>query len=232
MHTIAVKNGDGLGSGTTPLSIQTPLEPVASVSQSFAYRSRMRITALFLGLGLILTAMNRPLAPQSDLAEWGLELMGWIAFVGGAALRVWAASYICARKSSEVVSTGPYSVCRNPLYWGTFLMVAAIPCLLRSPVLAVSMIPPILLYLFAVVPVEEAVMTSRHGSNYALYCQSVSRWWPNILGYTKGEALGGQTLGYAREWARMAWWIGLAIGFDVLFHFSNQSWWMPPLSWW
>jgi len=229
MNSLATQIQMHFPSESTPLRVSAPLDPVATVKRSFAYRARLWMTGVSLGVGVFLAMATRPLAPFSAPVEWTLELLGWAVFFSGAVIRVWSSSHICARKSRDVVRTGPYSVCRNPLYWGTFLMVAAFPLLLRSPILAVCMLPPILLYLLAVVPVEEAVMASRHGDNYASYCRSVSRWWPNFLGYVKGEPLGCQTTGYRRECLGLIWWLGFAIGLDFLFLFENAAWWMHPL---
>ena len=232
MNTIATSLDENLGTGATTLNVSATVPPLASARNSFAYRTRMWITGICLGIGFLLTAMNRPIGPLSSPLVWSLDILGGVVFCAGAAIRIWSSAYICARKSRDVVQTGPYSVCRNPLYWGTFLMVAAFPLLLHSPILAVSMLPPILLYLLAVVPVEEAVMASRHGADYAAYCQAVSRWWPNVWGYTAGEPLDGQSAGFYRECTGLIWWLGMAIGFKVLFHFANASWWMHPLHWW
>jgi protein-S-isoprenylcysteine O-methyltransferase Ste14 len=232
MNTVAAHVDGHLAVGGTELTVSSPLTPLATVKKSFAYRARLWMTGVSMGIGFMVAALNRPLAELSLPVEWSLELLGWATFLAGAAIRVWASSYICARKSRDVVCTGPYSICRNPLYWGTFLMVAAFPLLLKSPVLAAAMVPPILLYLFAVVPVEEAVMSSRHGAEYAGYCSTVSRWWPNVFGYVKGEALDSQTEGYLGECSRLGWWLAMAVGFDVLFHFANASWWLHPLHWW
>ena len=231
MHTIATPVDQSSGIGATNLNAAASVPVLASVKKSYAYRTRMWMTGISLGVGFLLTALIRPLAPLS--APWNLSLnaLGWLVFFAGAAIRVWSSTYICDRKSRDVVRTGPYSVCRNPLYWGTFLMVAAFPILLQSPILAISMLPPILLYLFAVVPVEEAVMASRHGAEYDAYCQAVSRWWPNVLGYTKGDPLDGKSVGFYGECSRLLWWLGLAVGFQVLFHFQNAAWWIHPLHW-
>lgn len=232
MSAISTPLDVGTLAGSATLNVTASVPALPSVRNSFAYRTRMWFTGISLGVGLILSALNRPLTPLPGHWDFGLDLLGGLVFVAGAAIRIWSSTYICSRKSRDVVRTGPYSVCRNPLYWGTFLMVAALPLLLKSPLLAASMVPPILLYLFAVVPVEEAVMASRHGEDYASYCRQVSRWWPNLFGYDKGEALDGQSEGFYGECYRLRWWLGMAIGFRVLFHFANASWWMHPLHWW
>ncbi len=214
------------------LTLPLPLMPADSVYRSFAYRSRIWWTALSLTIGAVLTAWNPPLLKLSGNWELAITITGVLSFCLGAAIRLWAASHICARKGLHVVNTGPYSICRNPLYWGTMLMVSAFPFLMRSPVLAVSMVPIILLYVFAVVPVEESVMASRHGATYAEYCRTVPRWLPRLHGYVKGEALGRQTEGFFKECRRLAYWIGLAVVLHVAFRFSDASWWIHPLNWW
>lgn len=232
MNTVATKL-DGLSvSELRPLIIPSPLPPIDSVYKSFAYRSRVWWTALCIAIGIVLTAWNPPLPKLPGYWELAITLTGVVLFCLGAAIRVVSAAYICARKSLDVVNTGPYSVCRNPLYWGTLLMVAAFPFLMRSPILALTMMPIIFLYTNAVVPVEEAVMSNRHGEKYAEYCRTVARWSPNLGGYVKGEPLGRQTQGFYKECKRLVYWVGLAIGFHVLFRFADASWWMHPLNWW
>ena len=231
MHTIATHQNESLIEGALRLNAVAAVTPLASVRQSYAYRSRLKLTGVSMGIGILLTALFPPLAPLPGYWDLSLDVLGGVVFCAGAAIRIWSSAYICARKSRDVVRTGPYSVCRNPLYWGTFLMVAAFPLLLKSPILAAAMLPPILLYVWAVVPIEERVMSSRHGDEYAAYCHAVSRWWPNLWGFSKGEPLDGQSIGYSRECSRLIWWLGMAVGFKVLFHFANASWWWPPLHW-
>ncbi len=232
MNTVVTSVKIELVSGSTELNVSGALPLVASVKHSFAYRARLWMTAVSIGIGLVLAALNRPFASLSVPLDVGFDVLGWLVLSLGAAIRIWSSTYICARKSRDVVQTGPYSICRNPLYWGTFLMVAAFPLLLKSPILAACMLPPILLYLLAVVPAEESVMSRRHGAEYAAYCAAVPRWWPTLAGFVKGEPLDGQTIGYFRECSRLFWWVGLALGLDVAFHFANSSWWPHPLHWW
>lgn len=232
MNTIATQL-DGLQvSELRSLAILSPPQPIDSVYKSFAYRSRVWWTAASLTIGCVLTAWNSPLPKLPGYWELAITLTGVALFCAGAAIRVISASYICARKSLDVVNTGPYSVCRNPLYWGTLLMVSAFPFLMRSPVLALSMVPIILLYTYAVVPVEEMVMANRHGEKYMMYCNTVPRWLPNFQGYVSGEAMGRQTEGFYKECKRLVYWVALAVGLYVAFRFHDASWWLHPLAWW
>ena len=195
--------------GSCPITAAA-LAKVASVRQSFAYRHRMWFTAVSLIAGLAATWAMKWGSGLGPGIRVGLSLAGWCGLASGAALRIWASTYICGRKSVAVVHTGPYSVCRNPLYWGTFLMVAAFPLILASPALAFAMIPPIALYVFAVVPTEESVMLSRHPQEYQDYCRAVSRWLPRFSAYNHGIPLDGASVGVRRECLRMIWWVSFA----------------------
>ncbi len=192
------------------VGVTAAMNEPTSVHQSFAYRSRMRLTSVSLIAGLAVTWFDKSGAELAVAWMIGLTAAGWGCLVAGAAIRIWASTYICARKSAAVVRSGPYSLCRNPLYWGTFLMVAAFPLILKSPSLLVAMVPPIALYLVAVVPVEEAVMLRHHSSEYSDYCQTVARWFPNFARYEPGVALDGASIGFRRECTRMMWWAAFA----------------------
>lgn len=196
--------------GATSVVISPVIMEATSVRQSFAYRNRMRLTGVSLVAGLVATWMFNSGAGLPVVWKTGLAIAGWLSLFVGAVIRIWASTYICARKSAAVVRSGPYSLCRNPLYWGTFLMISAFPLITASLPLGISMLPPIALYLLAVVPVEEAVMRRRHPVEYGSYCQSVSRWMPNFFRYDRGVALDGGSIGFRRECGRMIWWVAFA----------------------
>lgn len=60
------------------------------------------------------------------------ESLGWFLFVSGAAFRWWATLYVGGRKGHTLVSDGPYSVTRNPIYLGTGLLTMSVGVLSQS----------------------------------------------------------------------------------------------------
>lgn len=60
-----------------------------------------------------------------DSGAWGLLA----ACIG---LRFWATLYIGGRKEKELVTTGPYSLCRNPLYRGSLCAALSMALFLNS----------------------------------------------------------------------------------------------------
>ena len=190
---------------------QSPAATVPSemsdVRRAWAYRIRLPLTAVCIVSGVALTVLTQPwLAPGSAS---GLTLTGLgLAFVvSGIAVRLWALASIGRRKTQQLVTTGPYSLTRNPLYLGTLLIVLGFLALWHSPVLAVLVVPPILLYPLGVVPAEERVLRSEFGAEFDAYCVRTPRWWPRLRGYVAERQLATHTPGFRREVQCGVWWM-------------------------
>ena len=78
--------------------------------------------------------------------------------------------------SSSLVSTGVYSVSRNPMYLG-FLMLLLGWAIYVSNALAFAFVPAFVLYMnrFQIEP-EEQALTSRFGQEFVAYTVRVRRW--------------------------------------------------------
>ncbi len=150
----------------------------APISASLAYRWRVSVTAVSLIIGWVVCQFSGPIPALSFWANATLVTLSWSTLTLGLAIRLWGTAAIAGRKGMEVVCEGPYALCRNPLYWGTFLIAVSMTLFLQSGVFAVSLIPPVLLYLFGVVPAEERFLQQRLGRDYSDYCDRVPRWWP------------------------------------------------------
>src|SRR5947207_2150332 len=96
-------------------------DPMRSLKQSWTYRWRIAISVaslcVFGGLALL---FERPL-PEGTTLDHVMDGCGWALAVAGIALRLWATLCIGGRKTHQLVDEGPYSLCRNPLYVGTFM---------------------------------------------------------------------------------------------------------------
>jgi protein-S-isoprenylcysteine O-methyltransferase Ste14 len=165
---------------------------------------------------------------QNPIAYWSLDAVGWIVFLFGSLLRLWATLWISGRKKSTVVDTGPYRASRNPLYLGTFAMGVGLGLFMKSLVFSIGLLSILLLYLWFVVPAEEAYLRSRHGTEYDEYCKRVPRWWPKLSLLRRDEtfrSVAGRH-GVHREYVRMVWWMLLPILAEVTSHYRGTPAWM------
>jgi len=194
-----------------PTAAMTTRAPLTNVRDSLAYRVRLPLTVICIATGVALTVLANPGPLQNLAARWGLAGTGFALVLAGAGVRLWALASIGERKTRQLVTTGLYSVCRNPLYFGTFLIVLGFLGLWQSLPMTILVVPVILLYRYGVVPTEEAVLGQHYGAEFAAYCARTPRWFPRLWGYVPEEQLALRSNGFRREAQSALWWAGLAM---------------------
>lgn len=116
-------------------------------------------------------------------------LGGSIIFCVGLAIRIWAQQYLGYRipkkyrkaQRKKLVTNGPYSVCRNPVYVGNILIIAALPLLAGIPKMApISFAWCFLTYNIVVKKYEEPHLMEKFGSEYVSYIRQTPRWLPRL----------------------------------------------------
>ncbi|MDB5389102.1 MAG: Isoprenylcysteine carboxyl methyltransferase family protein [Planctomycetaceae bacterium] len=201
-----------------------------SIKSSFWYQWRSVITSISILSCWSLGLLSAPRILEGSLSAWLLNAAGWTCFTMGLAIRLWATLYIGGRKAKGVIDLGPYSVCRNPLYWGTFLVMLSQVLMFKSGIFAVGLILPILIYLLGVVPAEEAYLSQKLGAEYLGYCQRVPRWWPRFSLYSSPDVVDVNIRGLKAELVRILGWIWLPLVMQTLCALRMQPGWYAPLN--
>jgi protein-S-isoprenylcysteine O-methyltransferase Ste14 len=123
------------------------------------------------------------------LVEKMLYIVGIAAAGFGAAGRAWATFYISGLKLKELVTSGPYSMCRNPLYF--FSMVLGIGLGFCTETLSVPVLIGIvlaMLYSFQIQR-EEELLLQRFGQEYESYRAVVPCFIPSYQNYVEAEQI-------------------------------------------
>jgi protein-S-isoprenylcysteine O-methyltransferase Ste14 len=112
-------------------------------------------------------------------AVTGAMMMGGIILVGSAiAGRLWCAQYIAGHKEELLITDGPYSVCRNPLYFFSLLGGTGVGLCTESVILAI-IIPVVFAVIYPVTILnEEQRLRKAHGKAFDDYLFRVPRFIP------------------------------------------------------
>jgi protein-S-isoprenylcysteine O-methyltransferase Ste14 len=87
--------------------------------------------------------------------------------------------------AEDLVSTGIFAHCRNPLYVGN-IGVAIGMGVASNSILFFSFITPMILFIYiAIVAAEENFLRNKFGASYDEYTHRVNRWLPNLNGIVK-----------------------------------------------
>jgi len=97
----------------------------------------------------------------------------------GLSIRSWAAGVI--KKTKVLATTGPYKLCRHPLYLGSLLMMLGF-CIIVSNLLdACIVFGPVLVIYILTMRREERRLVERHGDAWTQYAAAVPRLIPYRL---------------------------------------------------
>ena len=84
--------------------------------------------------------------------------------------------------AEDLVTTGIFNHCRNPLYVGNILMLLGVGILSNSLIYVVIVMPLFMLIYQAIVLAEESFLKNKFGSGFIAYCKRVNRWIPSTRG--------------------------------------------------
>lgn len=130
--------------------------------------------------------------PPAFLGAWAralLEITGLALLVTAAFGRVWCLVFVAGRKNAELVTDGPYSMVRNPLYVFSFIGVVGFGLAVENPLLAGALALVFGLYYAGVVRREERCLARAFGEAFAAYAARTPRWIPDFRAYREPERL-------------------------------------------
>jgi len=188
-------------------------------------RKRIAISAVIVVPVAVLASLSTPkVAPESPSAIF-LECLGWALFCLYAFIRFWSTMYIGSRKTRELQTNGPYSICRNPLYLGSFCFALAVVVFLTSLTLLATVVVVGMIYLFNVIPREEFLLRAKFGVEFDRYAAQTPRLLPRLSLYRAGESVNVILKGMRREarWQLRSLLLMLLIA--ALWHLRYQPWW-------
>jgi protein-S-isoprenylcysteine O-methyltransferase Ste14 len=115
---------------------------------------------------------------DGGLLHESIEWIGVILIVTCILGRTWCTLYIGGRKEAVLVTAGPYSICRNPLY--VFSIIGAIGVGAQFGSVTVALICGFFVWIVFLwtVRMEEAAMTRIFQDDYRRYLERVPRFWP------------------------------------------------------
>lgn len=103
--------------------------------------------------------------------------------------RLWSILYVGGRKNAELVTDGPFSMTRNPLYVFSCIGAAGIGLMFGSLFAALGLAVVAFLVLSITARREAAFLAERFGPAYAAYAARTPFFWPDPRLFRAGEAV-------------------------------------------
>lgn len=189
------------------------------------FRRRGLVAGMVLSLATALALLSSPWFHEDTWIELGIDMLAWGTFLSGAFLRLWATLYVGGRKEQALVTEGPYSIMRNPLYAGSLLMALSLGMFLQSLVFIAAVAIVAWVHMAFTVRAEEDVLRRKHGASFDAYCGVTPRFLPNPWRYHSPSHVDVNVRGLQREMSRMVRWLLLAVSMDLVAHLRDSPWW-------
>ncbi len=136
--------------------------------------SRAAATVLFVIVIVMSSAEEESII--SDILFFCGILLAAMATVG----RLWCTLYISGYKNRELITSGPYSVTRNPLYFFSMLGFLGIGLATETFTIPIALLLLFVLIYPSVITKEEKRLKQIFGNYFDEYCSQTPRFWPNF----------------------------------------------------
>lgn len=196
-----------------------------TVGDSLAFRNRGIIGLLLLiPVGLAVLFSN-PTVLENTFFDFLFSALAWLLFGTYIFFRIWATIYVGGRKDSALQTEGPYSITRNPLYFGSLCFGLSAACFLNSLSLAGTLMAVWFIYARRVIKAEEHFLEGKFGEAFQEYCRRTPRLIPSPSLYRSSDSLNVKLKGLRIEGQRLLGATLLPLSAEILMHLRTASWW-------
>lgn len=129
----------------------------------------------------MLLLFTKPFLVEGSDGHEYIEALGigfvLVCFLG----RLWSILYVGGRKNDELVTIGPFSMSRNPLYFFSTVGAAGVGLMYGSVLVAAALALVSYLVIRVTVRKEAEFLFGKFGPAYSVYAERTPPFWPNPL---------------------------------------------------
>ena len=169
-------------------------------------KNRMLVSRILVGLVLLAAFVTTPVLPEWSALYMFLKLAGYILLAACAVGRSYSTAVIGGIKNKTLVMEGPYSTCRNPLYFYSLLGAAGVGLLSAQLISFVIIFGGFLLIYDGLIKREEEYLAKKFGKEFTEYKARVPRLWPKFRQFKAAEELPFQPRFFTYAVWDAIWW--------------------------
>jgi protein-S-isoprenylcysteine O-methyltransferase Ste14 len=159
--------------------------------------SRLRLIRVLMVPIAFLALVTYSIYPDDSFTEMLLRSIGLALLLLATGGRIWASVYLHGRKNQALVTKGPFSLVRNPLYLFSFLGFLGAGLAFGSVTLAAALGIVFFLAHWPAIQREEADLERIFGEDYVAYRARVPRFLPHSLRSDSSETVTFDARGFS-----------------------------------
>lgn len=173
----------------------------------FIKHNRIKATRFFVAIFFLIFIFSEHRIPEKGFLDYFMELTSIVLIFLGTYGRLWCTLFISGYKTDKLITVGPYSISRNPLYFFSFIGVLGIALQTEMITFVVIFIIAFMLFYSIVIRNEEKKLLQIHGKEFEDYCKRVPRFFPKFSLYTEPETYEFHTFRYRKAFMDGMWFV-------------------------
>lgn len=157
----------------------------------------------------------------------GLFFIGMVLIAIGSLGRMWCSVYIAGYKDRTLITHGPYSMCRNPLYFFSTFGALGVGFCTESFTFPLAVLAAMILYYPLVVRKEERRLREYFGSDMDDYLKRVPAFFPKFALFAEPETYTMKPAAYRRHMFSALWFVWI-VGLIELAEGLKEIGWIKP----
>ena len=155
------------------------------------FNQKIRLNALkIFGIALLpVLFLSRPIMVEDSIVQEIVEVLGVFLAITAVLGRLWATLYVGGRKNKSVVTDGPYSISRNPLYLFSTIGTLGVGLMFGMFTLAIVLTLVVGTALYLTARKEQAFLEAEFGDVYKDYAARVPMFFPDIRLFHTAEVI-------------------------------------------
>ena len=179
-------------------------------------RLRVMVSRIFAVLVALLVIFTMPSFKQGGFVDMLFETSGLFLLTVCSIGRLWALLYISGKKTHEVVTDGPYSIVRHPLYLFSFIGAIGIGLVSENVLVLAAVIIFYLSYYPLTILSEEKTLTKKFGQAYIDYAKCTPRFLPKPSLYQSPDHFVVNADIFLKNMAIGMWFVWIFILFNFI----------------
>ena len=155
-----------------------------------------------------------------------LFTLGMFLVAIGSLGRMWCSLYIAGYKDQVLITQGPYSLTRNPLYFFSVFGALGVGFCTETFTFPALLLGVMILYYPLVVRKEERRLRERFGGDFDDYARRVPAFFPNIALFSEPDTCLVNPVVYRRHMFSALWFVWI-VGLLELAEGLKELGWMP-----
>jgi protein-S-isoprenylcysteine O-methyltransferase Ste14 len=189
----------------------------------FLRQNRIKVTRFFVAVFFLIFLFSQHKIEEKGFLDYFMELTSIVLIFLGTYGRLWCTLFISGYKTNKLITVGPYSICRNPLYFFSFIGTLGIALQTEMITFVVIAIFGFAFLYSIIIKGEEKKLLEIHGKEFEEYCKRVPRFFPKFSLYTEPETYQFNTLRYRRAFMEGMWFVIIYPVLEIIEQLHNHG---------